>query len=80
MEVTVVLESQDISSEDLYHLLQAIRDCEQQHFPEKAIGVFVLAPELSVLEAKNLLKRIQPPFKVTPAMELWRSSPAQGGE
>ena len=33
MQVKVILMSKDLSAEEVYQVLQAIRDCEQEHFP-----------------------------------------------
>jgi len=47
-------------------LLQSIRDCEQQTFPDKVIGIALLVPELSKEEMTEIISRVKPPFKQGP--------------
>lgn len=62
MKVKVIVESKDLSAEEVYQVLQAIRDCEQKHFPQKVISIWVEAPELPAAEAVVILSRVTPPF------------------
>ena len=39
MEVKVIIQSKELSKEELQHLIQSIRDCEIKCFPEKEISI-----------------------------------------
>lgn len=62
MKVTIQLICENLSKEELAALLQAIRDCEQQHFAAKDLMVLVDAPELTTDEMIQLVGSIKPPF------------------
>ena len=74
MKIKVTLESKDFSAEELYQVLQAIRDCEQKHFPQKVISILVNIPELPTVEGQAILSRITPslPFVRTLTKGEWR--------
>ena len=50
IKVKVTIQSQQLSKEDLWALIQAIRDCEQKSFPPIMSGLFL---ELHGLEGKE---------------------------
>ena len=66
MQVKVIIESKQLSKEDLRLLIQSIRDCEQKSFPDKAISICIDVPELSTAEASEILNSIKPPYKYGP--------------
>ncbi len=66
MKMNVVVYSEELTKEDIRLLLQSVRDCEQNSFPDKAIVVAVLVPELSTEEVTEILSQIRPPFKQGP--------------
>ena len=63
MEVTVTIQSKELSKEELQALIQGIRDCEQRSFPDKEIYIWIDAPELTNEEAAKILDSISPPYK-----------------
>lgn len=63
MEVTVTIQSKELSKEELQALIQSIRDCEQRSFPDKEIYIWIDAPELTNEEAAKILDSISPPYK-----------------
>ncbi len=63
MKVKLGLESQQLTKEELRHLIQSIRDCEQESFPDKEISIWIYAPELSGAECEQILASIKPPYK-----------------
>ncbi len=62
----IILFSEELSKEDIQKLLQAIRDCEQQHFPRKELGIYVFVPTLSTKECTEVVQSITPPFQEGP--------------
>jgi|GEM_PF-1534207 hypothetical protein len=60
--MNIIVYSEELSREDIQALLQAIRDCEQKNFPDKAIGIFAVIPFLNSAECTEVLKSIKPPF------------------
>lgn len=66
MEVTITVQSEELSKEELRALIQAIRDCEQRSFPDKVIYIWIDAPELSRVECEEILTSIKPPYKSGP--------------
>lgn len=64
MRAKVVIHLEDISDEELYRLLQAVRDAEQDYFSEKMVSISVEAPELPAARADQVLARIRPPFSL----------------
>ena len=63
MKVKLTLESQQLTKEELQDLIQSIRDCEQESFPDKEISIWIEAPELSTQECEQILASIKPPYK-----------------
>ena len=63
MKVKLSLESQQLTKEELRHLIQSIRDCEQESFPDKEISIWIEVPELSVSEIEEILASIKPKYK-----------------
>ena len=63
MKVKLSLESQQLTKEDLRRLIQSIRDCEQESFPDKEISIWIEAPELSARECEQTLASIKPAYK-----------------
>jgi len=66
MEVTVTVQSKQLTKEELRALIQGIRDSEQKSFPDKEIYIWIDAPELSRVECEELLTSIKPPYKSGP--------------
>ena len=66
MEVTVIIQSQELSKEDLRLLIQSIRDCEIKAFPDKEIFLRVEVPGLTAEECGEVLASIKPPCKYGP--------------
>jgi hypothetical protein len=66
--MNVVIYSEDLTKDDLRLLLQSIRDCEQNSFPDKTIVVAVFVPELSTQEITEILSQMKPPFKQGPVV------------
>jgi len=52
-----------VTKEELRLLIQSIRDCEQESFPNKEIAIWIYAPDLSQSECKKILASIKPPYK-----------------
>jgi len=70
MEVKVIIQSKELSKEELRLLIQSIRDCEQKSFPDKEILVLIEAPELRTPEMNEILSSITPHYRYGP-MELF---------
>ena len=68
MRVKLTLSSRQLTKEELQHLLQSIRDCEQKSFPDKEISIWIEVPELSTSECQELLASIKPPYKYGPTI------------
>lgn len=51
-----------LSKDELGHLLQSIRSCEQAYFRDKELFIWVDCPELTTAEVKGLLTNIKPAF------------------
>jgi hypothetical protein len=68
MRVKVIVQSEQLSKDDLQRLLQAIRDCEQDFFREKEIWISAEAPELSPDEMTEVLTSIRPPYEYGPVI------------
>jgi hypothetical protein len=66
MKTIILLWSEELTKEDLRLLFQAIRDCEQANFPEKLIGIFASADDLTTAECEEIIGSIKPPFKYGP--------------
>jgi len=63
VKVKLSVERQGGTKEELQRLIQSIRDCEQEFFPDKEIAIWIEAPELSASECKQILASIKPPYK-----------------
>jgi len=63
VKIKLSLESQQLTKEELRLLIQSIRDCEQESFPDKEIAIWIEAPELSQSECEQILVSIKPPYK-----------------
>ena len=68
MKVKLSLESQQLNKEELQRLIQSIRDCEQESFPDKEISIWIEAPELSNAECNKILASIKPPYRYGPVI------------
>lgn len=68
MKVTISIKSEQLNVEDLHALLQAIRTCEVSTFPQKLIGISVIAPDMSSRAMEMLLKSIDPPYEIGPVV------------
>lgn len=66
MEVKITIRSNELSKEELRLLIQAIRDCEQQSFPDKDIFIWINAPDLTREEMTKILNSIKPAYKYGP--------------
>lgn len=66
MRVKVTIQSPDLSKEELQHLIQSIRDCEQKHFPNKEIFIWMDLPQLTREEAAEILSSIKPNYRYGP--------------
>ena len=66
MQVKVVIESKQLSKEELRALIQDIRDCEQKCFPDKKISIWIEVPELTSAECAEILTSIKPPYNYGP--------------
>ena len=66
MKMNVVVYSEELNKEDVQMLLQSIRDCERNSFPDKTIVVAVFVPELSTQDVTEILSQMKPPFKQGP--------------
>lgn len=73
MEAKVFVHLHGVSEEELFQLLQGIRDAEQAHFREKQVGIWVeTVPEISSEEAAALFRRLTPPFQTVSEGVLWK--------
>ncbi|KKL86293.1 hypothetical protein LCGC14_1946170 [marine sediment metagenome] len=63
MNIHLTISSEQLTKQDLQRLIQAIRDCEQECFPDKEISIWIEAPELSAPECEQILDSIKPPYK-----------------
>jgi len=68
MKVKVIVQSEQLSKDDLRRFLQAIRDCEQSFFREKEIWISAEAPELSSNGMTEVLTSIRPPYEYGPVI------------
>ena len=62
MKVKLNLTSQQLTKEELQHLLQSIRDCEQEFFKDKKIFIWIEAMELTTEECSEIMASIKLPF------------------
>jgi hypothetical protein len=74
MRVKVIVQSEQLSKDDLRCLLQAIRDCEHSFFREKEIWISAEAPELSSDEMTEVLTSIRPRYEYGPVIFKYESS------
>jgi len=63
VKVKLILESKELTKEELQLLIQGIRDCEQESFPDKKISILIEALELSTSDCEQILASIKPPYK-----------------
>lgn len=68
MKTVIMISSEQLGKEHVGALLQAVRDCEQAHFPDKEISIRVEVPELSADVVKEILSGVTPPFKYGPVI------------
>ena len=66
MEVTVIIQSKELSKEELQALIQGIRDCEQGSFRDKQLFIGIEARGLSRQEMNQVLASIKPAYKYGP--------------
>ena len=63
MDAKIIINCPDVSKEEVRLMLQAVRDCEQQHLLDKRLFVWIdTRPELTMEESKDLLASIRPPW------------------
>lgn len=62
MKTQVIIGSEELNQYDLAQLMQAIRDCEQTHFKDKQIMIFVDVPELTSAQIQAIITGIKPGF------------------
>ena len=68
MQVTISIQSKELSKEELRALIQGIRDCEVKSFPDKEIAIRVEVPELTSAECAEILTSVKPPYKYGPVI------------
>ncbi len=68
MQVTISIQSKELSKEDLRALIQGIRDCEVKSFPDKEISIWIEVPDLTEAECAEILANITPPYKYGPVI------------
>jgi len=61
-DAQIIIRGRELSTDDLKKLLQAIRDCEQESFPDKKLHMFISLPYLTAAEGADILRSIRPPF------------------
>lgn len=66
MQVTITIQSNELSKEELRLLIQSIRDCELKTFPDKEIAIWVEVPGWTAAECGEVLASIKPPYKHGP--------------
>ena len=66
MNTKLTIQSKELSKEELRLLIQSIRDCEQESFPDKEIFIWIDAPELTREEMTQILTSIKPPYEYGP--------------
>ncbi|GAI29331.1 unnamed protein product [marine sediment metagenome] len=66
VKVKLTLHSSQLTKEELQHLIQSIRDCEQIRFPDKELSIWIEVPELTRSECAEILTSIKPPYKYGP--------------
>ena len=66
MRVKITIQSQELSKDELRLLIQSIRDCEQKHFPNKEIFIWMDLPQLTKEEASEILASIKPSYRYGP--------------
>lgn len=66
MKTNIVIYSDKLEKEDIRLLLQGIRDLEQKLFPQKEMGIFLFADELTTQEATAIMTNLKPPPKFEP--------------
>jgi len=68
VKVKLILESKELTKEELRYLIQSIRDCEIKYFPNKEISIWVEVPELPEEECAEILASIKPPYGEGPTI------------
>jgi len=68
LETKILIESRQLSKEELRVILQVIRTTEQKIFPEKELSIVVMAPDLTTQEMLELLDSINPPLRYGPVV------------
>ena len=66
MKAIIIIYSDELTKEDIQVLLQSIRDCEREGFPQKDIAVFLFVPDLTTEEGAEIMAGIKPPFQIGP--------------
>jgi len=66
VDVKVIIQSRELTKEEVQLLLQGVRDCETKHFPDKQISIWLEVPDMSTGECTEILTSIKPPFKYGP--------------
>lgn len=62
MEVKVIIKSKELSWENLQALIQGIRSCEQNSFPDKRLIIWIDAVGLTEAEMSEILSSVKPPY------------------
>ncbi len=68
MKTVLMIGSDQLETEHVRALLQAIRDCEMANFPDKEISIRVEVPELTSDVVTELLASVRPPFEYGPIL------------
>lgn len=76
MKSRIVIESEELSKEDLRAILQVIRTTEHKFFPDKNIFIMLDTPELSLKEATDLLASLNPPLPYQTVLPFKHATPA----
>lgn len=72
MQIKLTIQSKELSKEELRLLIQSIRDCEQKSFPEKAIFIWIEAPDLTPSEINEIFLSIKPAYNHGPTQLFFR--------
>ena len=68
MKLNVVIYSEELTKEDLGHLLRSIRDLEHSVLSDKAIAVAIFAPEMPAEDVTAILQGLKPKFRQEPVI------------
>lgn len=55
MKIKLIIESKELTKEELQCLIQSIHDCKGKSFPDKGIFLYIEVPELTEAETIEIL-------------------------